>query len=173
MNRRGDLSGYWLGAAFGAMLAAGIAAMAPVGVAAEFDLTQVAWDQCADGTPAPAPDCGCGVAVAAAPGFGGPGWERTKLTGDWGGMRTDLADSGITLDADSTSFYFGNTRGGLNRQFRYGGHSDYVVNVDSGKLGLMEGQFLKLRAEHRYAQTINRDTGAFMPAPTLPGLPVP
>ncbi|HMO84745.1 MAG TPA: carbohydrate porin, partial [Lacipirellulaceae bacterium] len=45
--------------------------------------------------------------------------------------------------------------------------------MDSGKLGLMEGQFLKLRAEHRYGQTINRDTGAFMPATILPGLPVP
>ena len=116
-------------------------------------------------------ECSCGAAVAA-PSFGGCCWERTKLTGDWGGSRTALAASGLTLDADSTNYDFGNTSGGLDRRFDYAGHGDYVLNADMGKLGLMEGQFWKICAEHRWGQTINGDTGALLPATILPDLPV-
>lgn len=128
---------------------------------------------CAD----PVGDCGtpvgqsgCGAAVANP--YAGGICERPVLTGDWGGRRSSLASSGVTLDADNTSFYFGNTSGGLNRQFDYGGHGDYVFNVDSGKLGLMEGQFWKIRAEHRFGESISNDTGALLPATVLADLPV-
>ena len=36
-----------------------------------------------------------------------------QLTGDWLGARSSLADSGITVYADNTSFFFGNPVGGL------------------------------------------------------------
>ena len=94
------------------------------------------------------------------------------LLGDWSGHRSDLADNGITFDADVSSFFFGNTTGGLERRFRYAGHGDYVTNVNFGKLGLQEGLFLKLRAEHRFGEPVNRDTGAILPATVLPDLPV-
>lgn len=119
-------------------------------------------------------DCGqaaCGAAVAP-PAFGGPCGTRTKLTGDWLGSRTALAAGGLTLDADNTSFYFGNTSGGLRRDFEYGGHGDYIFNVDMGKLAGLPGQFWKIRAEHRFGDTINGDTGALVPATVLPDLPV-
>ncbi|MFN7892679.1 MAG: hypothetical protein ACK56J_06950 [Planctomycetota bacterium] len=34
--------------------------------------------------------------------FGGPWYERPKLTGDWLGTRTALAGNGITLDVSNT-----------------------------------------------------------------------
>lgn len=94
------------------------------------------------------------------------------LTGDWGGNRDWLAQKGITFDFDVASFYPGVTSGGLRRGFRYGGHGDYVMNADFGKLGVQEGLFLKVRAEHRFGQSINGDTGAFLPATLLTDLPV-
>lgn len=95
-----------------------------------------------------------------------------QLTGDWFGARSGLARHGITLAADNTSFYFGNASGGLREQFDYSGHGDYVLNVDAGKAGLREGMFLKLRAEHRFGQTITSDVGAFLSPTLLADLPV-
>lgn len=95
------------------------------------------------------------------------------LTGDWYGNRTYLAESGITFDFDLAHFYQGVAHGGLEQRFAYGGHGDYVANVDFGKLGVQEGLFLKVRAEHRFGDNINRDTGAFLPAGLLTELPVP
>lgn len=94
------------------------------------------------------------------------------LTGDWLGHRESLASQGITFDLDVASFYQGVTNGGLQRHFLYGGHGDYVTNVDFGKLGLQQGLFLKVRAEHRFGRNINPDTGAFLPAAILADLPV-
>ena len=114
----------------------------------------------------------CADAVAAAPIFGGCCWERAKLTGDWCGCRTCDAQQGVTYDFDSTNYYFGVTSGGLDREFEFGGHNDYVVNIDCGKLGGQEGLFIKLRAEHRYGEDINGDTGAFLPSTLETDLPV-
>lgn len=94
------------------------------------------------------------------------------LTGDWFGNRAWLADRGITFDLDVANFYQGVASGGLNRSFRYGGHGDYVTTVDFGKLGVQEGLFLKVRAEHRFGENINQDTGAFLPASVLTDLPM-
>jgi porin len=96
-----------------------------------------------------------------------------SLTGDWYGNRTYLAESGITFDLDLAHFYQGVAHGGVRQRFAYGGHGDYVANVDFGKLGVQEGLFLKVRAEHRFGENINRDTGAFLPASLLTELPVP
>jgi porin len=89
-----------------------------------------------------------------------------------GDARYELAESGITLDADVTQFYFGDVEGGLSQHFDYGGHGDYVMTLDGGKLGTMEGQFLKIRAEHRFGESISDDTGALLPATILADLPV-
>lgn len=94
------------------------------------------------------------------------------LTGDWAGNRSWLAENGVTFDLDIAHFYGGVTTGGLNQHFRYGGHGDYVTNIDFGKLCDREGLFLKLRAEHRFGDYINRVTGAFLPAAVLADLPV-
>ncbi|MEX2356718.1 MAG: carbohydrate porin [Pirellulaceae bacterium] len=99
-------------------------------------------------------------------------YGRETFTGDWRGKRTSLAESGITFDLDHAHFYQGVAHGGLNQRFDYGGHGDYVTNVDFGKMGLQEGLYLKIRAEHRFGETINGDTGAVLPAAILPEFPV-
>jgi porin len=111
-------------------------------------------------TPAIAQDCECCYCTP-------------YLTGDWCGNRDYLACRGITFDWDVAHFYQGVTSGGLRNQPRYGGHGDYVTTVDFGKLGIQEGLFLKVRAEHNFGQNINGDTGAFIPAAVLADLPFP
>ena len=94
------------------------------------------------------------------------------LTGDWCGNRDYLACRGITFELDVAHFYQGVTRGGLEREFRYGGHGDYVANIDFGKLGVQEGLLLKIRTEHRFGENINEATGAILPASVLADLPI-
>ncbi len=95
-----------------------------------------------------------------------------QLTGDWFGLRSNLADSGTTVQADNTSFFFGNTTGGIKRAFVYGGHGDYVFLTDFGKLGVHKGLHLKLRAEHRFGETIVDDVGCFISPTLIADLPV-
>ena len=94
------------------------------------------------------------------------------LTGDWCGNRDWLGCHGIAFDLDVAHFYQGVAAGGLDQRFRYGGHGDYVVNADLGKLGVQEGMFLKVRAEHRFGENINEESGAFLPPALLTDLPV-
>ncbi|MCE9556632.1 MAG: carbohydrate porin, partial [Planctomycetes bacterium] len=95
-------------------------------------------------------------------------WLATtpNLTGNWWGLRPCLAESGVTFQADSTDFYFGNTAGGVNQDFDFAGHGDYTMLFDCGKLGIQEGLFLKVKAEHRYGETIGDDVGSFF-SPTI------
>jgi porin len=89
------------------------------------------------------------------------------------GLRSELANSGITFQNNFTQFYLGNTAGGIERDFRYSGHGDYVTNFDFGKLGVQEGLFLKLRAEHRFGETLRGATGAVYPVNLAADLPAP
>lgn len=86
--------------------------------------------------------------------------------------RSGLAGNGITFQNNVTQFYFGNNAGGVEREYRYGGHGDYVSNFDFGKLGVQEGLFLKLRAEHRFGESLAGATGAILPPNLLADLPV-
>lgn len=99
--------------------------------------------------------------------------DRDYLLGDWLGARTTLADKGITFANDITQFHYGVTSGGLKDQFSYAGHGDYVTNFDFGKMGVQEGLFLKLRAEHRFGQSISGNTGTLLPATIQAQLPSP
>jgi len=99
-------------------------------------------------------------------------WNQTTLTENLFQRRPCLAEQGITFDADVSQFYMGVASGGAEQEFRYAGHGDYVMNIDSGKLGGPQGLFVKLRAEHRFGESINNATGAIIPANILPDLPV-
>ncbi|MCA9249213.1 MAG: carbohydrate porin [Planctomycetales bacterium] len=96
---------------------------------------------------------------------------RQTLLGDIGGARTCLGSHGIAFDADLTQFYYGTVDGGLQREFRYAAHGDYVMNIDAHKLGSWEGLFIKLRAEHRFGESLADATGALLPANLLADLP--
>lgn len=116
----------------------------------------------------PMPDVACSTCKCCSPDF----WNQTTLTQNLFQRRPCLAEQGITFDADVAQFYTGVAAGGNEQEFRYAGHGDYVMNIDSGKLGGPQGLFVKLRAEHRFGESINSATGAIIPANILPELPV-
>lgn len=97
--------------------------------------------------------------------------ERATLLGDWCGVRPSLAERGIVFQNDVTQFYYGVASGGVDREFRYAGHGDYVANVDGGKLAGTEGLFVKIRAEHRFGESLAGATGALLPSNLLADLP--
>ena len=102
----------------------------------------------------------------------GASQEECVLFPSLAATRKEWEQSGFVLQNNLTQFYFGNTSGGIERDFRYAGHGDYLANFDFGKLIGKQGAFLKLRAEHRFGETINDATGVVLP-PTIAGdLPV-
>lgn len=94
----------------------------------------------------------------------GPDFNQSRLTGDWGGERTKLADSGITIDIDAIQSLQGVLHGGLERTWKYGGSVDYELQFDFEKMGLWPGAFIDMRAEHQFGEFINGDTGAILGA---------
>jgi porin len=97
------------------------------------------------------------------PPFGGPLDSRLKLTGDWGGLRDQLRDHGVTLDISATIYYQGTASGGLHDGFEFGGRSDFILNVDGQKAGLWPGFFINLHGETVYGDSANLFTGGVVP----------
>ena len=100
-------------------------------------------------------------------------WTRSQLTGDWADARNELAKNGLTFLGDITQYYQSVTAGGLARQFEYGGRADYLIDVNSQKMGLWEGGHLDLRGETRLGQDTNRIDGAVAPSNFAMMLPLP
>ena len=99
-------------------------------------------------------------------------WTRSQLTGNWAGSRDALAENGLTFFGDMTQYYQGVTSGGLEQQFKYGGRGDYLIDIDSQKMGLWEGGHLDLRAETRLGQDCNEIDGAVAPSNFAMALPL-
>jgi len=96
-------------------------------------------------------------------------WDRTQLSGNWGGLRDQGTDHGIYFDASLTQFLQGNVSGGANSgHARYNGTADYWLTLDSGKAGLWPGGALFMHAESSWqakkSQNVNGDTGSLVPA---------
>jgi porin len=98
---------------------------------------------------------------------------RSTLTGDWWGVRNDLAAKGVTLDMNITQVGQGVVNGGKSGQWQYGGRGDIILNLDSQKLGLWPGAFLNMEGEGNWASAVNLNTGALMPVNTSQVLPLP
>jgi porin len=102
-----------------------------------------------------------------------PDFNSTKLTGDWGGERTKLAENGITIDIDAVQSYQGVLDGGTNRSWKYGGSMDYRLKFDFQKMGLWEGAFLDVQFEHQFGEFVNGDTGTILSSNTDSLFPLP
>ena len=113
-----------------------------------------------------------GQGLLPVPDYGGDLWNRSRLTGDWGGTRTDLANKGVQVDVDWTQYVQGVVDGGLDRDTRYGGHLDYLVNLDLMRMGLIPGGLVKFRAESRYGESVNGISGQILPVNTTALFPV-
>jgi porin len=110
---------------------------------------------------------GMGIAPAmaqtpsAAP-YSGDIFHRSTLTGDWFGLRNDLAAKGITFDMSLTQVYQGILDGGKDKAWKYGGRGDLTINVDTQKLGLWPGGFFTMEVEGNFTNSVNGLTGALM-----------
>jgi porin len=98
---------------------------------------------------------------------------RTHGLGDPLGMRSRLADRGLTFDVYATQFYQGVVQGGRVRDWEYGGKLDYLFNVDGGKLGLWQGLLVNLHAETRYGTDVNNIDGLLAPSNIAMNFPEP
>src|SRR6185503_19633793 len=117
---------------------------------------------------------GAGAEDAPAPTpYSGDFWSRSTLTGDWGGLRNDLAAKGVTLDVNITQVGQGVVGGGKNGAWEYGGRGDLILNLDSQKLGLWPGAFFNFEMEGNWASAVNGKTGALMPVNSNQLFPLP
>ena len=66
-------------------------------------------------------------------------WDQDTLTGDWGGLRTRLADSGLSIGLIETSELLGNVSGGQRQGFDYMGRTELAVDLDLDKLAGWQG----------------------------------
>ena len=86
------------------------------------------------------------------PGYSGNFWNRSTMTGDWGGVRNDWANKGITLDFSLTQAESSVVEGGLNSKGAYGGRGDFIINLDTKKMGLWPGGFFLIEGEVNYSE---------------------
>jgi len=98
---------------------------------------------------------------------------RSTLTGDWGGLRNEWAQKGVTIDLNVTQVGQGVVNGGKSSAWQYGGRGDLTINLDSQKLGLWPGGFFNLELEGNWASSVNSSTGALMPVNSSQIYPVP
>jgi len=114
----GDIVKARFGAALkGLVVATRAASVAVVAVAAP---SAIAWAQEVD-TPEGSPEQAPAAASA-----GEAGKDSETLTGDWGGLRTDLSDAGLKLSGFYTGEALGNPRGGIRQR----GVAEGLLEVD-------------------------------------------
>jgi hypothetical protein len=98
------------------------------------------------------------------PVFGLPGTNskdfryRTQLSGDWGGLRTDMAHHGFFLDLYSTSAYQDVGSGGLKTGSSFIQNTKLSINMDSGRAGLWPGGVFHITLEARNGSSSAQDT---------------
>jgi porin len=89
-------------------------------------------------------------------------WERA--TGDWGGLRTDLEEIGISLELDVTQIVQSNTYGGIdtNSGTKYSGTADLTITLDTQKMGLWPGGQFVFLGEPKWGDGVN-EKAALLP----------
>lgn len=123
-----------------------------------------AGDEGASGAPPPPP---------AAP-YSGDIWNRSTLTGDWGGTRNQLAAKGFTVDLTLVQVGQGVVSGGLDSSWEYSGRYDLILNFDTGKMGLWQGGFVTVEAEGQFGDFIGaRSSGTILPVNANALFPLP
>lgn len=107
------------------------------------------------------------------PTWGGDFWSRPRLTGDWGGLRDELGKMGIVFDTDLLLTPQDVVSGGHDTGANFWGNADYTLNVDTGKLGLWPGGFLKISADSGFGSNVFSNSGTIVPVNTAALIPAP
>ncbi|MFO1109302.1 MAG: carbohydrate porin [Bradyrhizobium sp.] len=106
-----------------------------------------------------------------APVFGVPGtvvgdfWNRTQVTGDWGGTRTELARKGFFFDAYTTTTYQNVTSGGIKTGESGYNNTQISANIDTGRAGWWSGGLLHFTAQARNGSAPDEtfNVGSYVP----------
>jgi porin len=109
---------------------------------------------------------------AVPPTWGGDFLSRPRLTGDWGGLRDELGAKGIVLDVDLLVTPMDVWSGGKSTGGDTWGNADYTLNIDTQKLGLWPGGFLKISVDTSFGTAVN-NSGAIIPINTATLIPAP
>src|SRR5262252_1229538 len=107
------------------------------------------------------------------PTWGGDFWSRPRLTGSWGGLRDALGTKGVVLDLDLLQLPQVVASGGKDEVGRYFGLAEYTLNVETQKLGLWSGRFLRVQGMSSFGDSVDSASGAFIPPSLISLLPVP
>jgi porin len=100
------------------------------------------------------------------PTWGGDIESRPRLTGDWAGVRDELGKKGVVLDVDALVTPMNVLSGGRSTGEETWGNIDYTLNVDTDKLGLWPGGFLRVQADTGFGTNVYGKTGAIVPVNT-------
>ena len=92
-------------------------------------------------------------------------WSRSKLTGDWGGLRTELDNKGVQFRVEVLQFMQGNAHGGKDTEdaIDYFGSTDYILELDTARMGLWPGGYIKVRGETEFGHGIGDKVGSVSP----------
>jgi len=92
-------------------------------------------------------------------------FERSSLSGDWGGLRKNMVDKGIFFDMSLTQVYQGNLAGGRSTDegMRYNGMLDYWLSIDTAKAGLWSGGLIMVHGVTAFGDAANRQAGSLLP----------
>src|SRR5271157_6569213 len=121
--------------------------------------------------------CAAPWAVAADPQkdnpYSGDFLTRSTMTGDWGGLRNDLAEKGVTFDLNATQVGQGVVNGGKDiSDWQYGGRGNLALKMNTQKLGLWKGGTFTVELEGNWGKAVNLNTGAIMTVNTNQAFPV-
>jgi porin len=105
--------------------------------------------------------------------WGGDIWSRPRLTGNWGGLRDDLAKKGVVFDTDLLLTPQDVVSGGRGTGGDLWGNIDYTLNIDTQKLGLWPGGFFKFQGDTGFGSNVFKNAGTIVPVNTaalIPGI---
>lgn len=106
-----------------------------------------------------------GEGIIPTPDYTGSLLERSTLSGDWGGVRQNLAEKGMQADFKIVTTYQNMFDGGINHDDGLVSTQELLLQLDTGKADLWAGGLLKLRVQSRVGDALE-DVGGFSPSNT-------
>ena len=92
-----------------------------------------------------------------------PDWNAQTLTGDWGGIRSNLYNKGINLEFSHKSDVLDNVSGGIKRGAAWMGHTEARIKMDMEKLLGWDATSAYIHYHSQLGSKFNRDyVGSFI-----------
>jgi porin len=106
------------------------------------------------------------------PDYSGDLGTRSYLSGDWGGLRQDWANRGITMEFDWYSAYQDIVDGGFSEGSAFSTNLDYRMKLDLMRMGVVPGALVTIRAQSRFGDTVNSASGNLLPVNMYSAFPL-